>query len=205
MIKRKILVIISLISLVLPQILTAGQVFSDALGPHTVTFIVNGSTYAPDGIVNQTTPEGKAVLPAPPTNQIPSGKVSFRGWSTSNPADYQANELWDFNTVVTSDLTLYAVFSDKYLVSYTDKDNKVIQTFEVTSDTSAPLASRTVPEIDWVIFENDIAEKMPNNMNTRFDFWYLDTDTGENKTQIYPGGLSSLETWCCGQLLRIPA
>jgi hypothetical protein len=105
----------------------------------------NGSTIL-NKAPQEVTPNGTVERPSPP--QIPAGKVSFRGWSVDDPAThandyYTRDKFWSFgdsNTpdTVTANTTLYAVFSDTYLVSYTDTDGVVKGTVDVAPGNPVP-------------------------------------------------------------------
>ncbi len=71
----------------------------------TVTFDVNGHGNAPEAQTIWSN-QGKATEPAAPTDEL----CIFQGWYT----DATCTNQWDFNTVVTGDMTLYAKWYVKY-------------------------------------------------------------------------------------------
>lgn len=100
----------------------------DGAGPWTVTFSVEGDT---DAIEAQTVDDGDAAY-EPGAPAVPPGKTGFLGWSAFDPAVHEAyadDEFYVFQTPVKGDLTLYAVFSDVYLIQYKDAPGgTVVQT-----------------------------------------------------------------------------
>ena len=77
---------------------------------YTVTFNTNGGST----VDSQTVTEGsKASRPADPTKQPPQGYTNrFDGWFTSTDnGTTLSNQVFDFNTTITANLTLYAKWS----------------------------------------------------------------------------------------------
>ena len=70
----------------------------------TVTFDVNGHGNAPEALTMWSN-QDKATEPTPPTDS----EYTFEGWYTEAACTNQ----WDFSTVVTGDLTLYAKWKEK--------------------------------------------------------------------------------------------
>ncbi|MDV0444838.1 hypothetical protein MmiAt1_03820 [Methanimicrococcus sp. At1] len=99
-------------------ILTAGIVPLAAAGAdtHKVSFLyVSGSAYLTQDV------EQGAKLGVPLAPAIPAGKLSFIGWSTEK----DTFNAYNFSKPVTSNLALYAHFSDKYMVSFKDADGDI--------------------------------------------------------------------------------
>jgi uncharacterized repeat protein (TIGR02543 family) len=101
----------------------------------TVTLIADGVE-----LDHISVPDGSAMSAphAPPLN----GHVSFRGWSLTGPA----GDLYDFSTPIYSVLTLYAVFSEKYLVTFVDSTDTVIESAEYDLGDPLPVPP-TLPEL----------------------------------------------------------
>ncbi|MDR1712646.1 MAG: InlB B-repeat-containing protein, partial [Coriobacteriales bacterium] len=142
------------------------------------------------GVVNkapQTVAEGEAVVePNPPSI---SGKISFRGWSVYDPevypeSFYTRDMFWAFAgtqnpDLVTADTDLYAVFSDKLLISFKDSDGKVVQTREVEQgETFAGPSAEVTADVE----ANPPAD---GSANQRLMYWYLEGDS--NHQQIVFG------------------
>ncbi|MDR1851648.1 MAG: InlB B-repeat-containing protein, partial [Propionibacteriaceae bacterium] len=111
----------------------------------TVTFMLNNTEeYLVSGFAPQTLAVGSTVKePIHPT--VPSGYVTFRGWSIYNPAHpdhdfsfYTRDKFWAFDgtsnaNTVTDDVILYAVFDDRWLLSFIDGDGLVVLTRRVSA------------------------------------------------------------------------
>ena len=90
----------------------------------------------------------------------------FRGWFTSpTPTDGQYS--FDFDTLITEDVTLYAIFSDSYLISYKDTEGKVIQTDKVSP--GKRIYGPTQETVD----------KITPPQGMRLDYWYEETQGPE--------------------------
>jgi uncharacterized repeat protein (TIGR02543 family) len=145
---------------------------------YTVTFInADGTEYIITSSTNsapQIVPAGQAVN-QPLTPSIPTGKVSFRGWSEYDPAShsqefYTRDKFWSFAAdpnpdPVNTNVILYAVFSDKYLISFKNDENLVVQTREV-----APNNTFAGPD------QSALALVNPPQPNQRLMYWYDETD-----------------------------
>ena len=128
---------------------------------YNVSFTSNGSVWGIEVVAEGSPCNDHG---APPLGSVywPTGAVSFRGWST----DADTFTEFDFSTAVNSDFSLYAFFSDKYLVKYKNCYDNVVWTEEYSSgqrvqtlDTVAPLIVITPP-----------------GENLRLDYWYVEAD-----------------------------
>jgi uncharacterized repeat protein (TIGR02543 family) len=142
---------------------------SDPIGSlasrYTVTFIVSGSFYE-----SVTVDDGSTLSqPAPPAP--PAGYVSFKGWSTSG----STSNLYNFATPVRSNLTLHAVFSDTFLVSFLNTDNVVITGIEVKRNTPIPVPG------------SNVTDAILQPTGKRFVYWYDETDTHSPPADFFAG------------------
>ncbi|MDR0885186.1 MAG: InlB B-repeat-containing protein, partial [Clostridiales Family XIII bacterium] len=111
--------------------------------------------------------DGKISEPENPP--IPAGYVAFRGWSSD-----EGNTFFDFNSEITSNITLTAVFSNKYLIKYKNApDGVVIQTAEL-----APNAIVPAPD-------DAIVAAIPRPTGTKLAYWYVE---GGSDTDMYAFG-----------------
>lgn len=131
-------------------------------------YTISGDNMNPYAPVQTVDTGSKLTEPQPPN--IPNGKVSFRGWSIYDPAfrtePYLRNDFWGFDIdTVSDDMTLYAVFSENYLISYKNGDlggNMVVQTREV-----APNGIVEGPD-------EDIVENIPVPNGKKLLYWYIE-------------------------------
>ncbi|MDR1851864.1 MAG: InlB B-repeat-containing protein, partial [Propionibacteriaceae bacterium] len=168
-----------------------GAVDAAAASEWTVYFIDGSAAYT--AMPTQTVADGgKITEPTPPPVNAAQGRVSFRGWSIDDPSDgapradshtcangqppssgYCREDFWGFsNQVVTADVTLYAVFSNKVLISYRSGEyfgNNVFCTQEIEPGTTFD-----VPQRCWAAMDT------PPGM--RFQHWYKD---GDSPSKIY--------------------
>ncbi|WNY28053.1 hypothetical protein MmiEs2_02330 [Methanimicrococcus stummii] len=128
-----------------------------------VTFYANGEKYETETVIIG---QGASVPLAP---AIPSGMVSFIGWSTElNGHD----NLYNFSTPVTGNLNLFAQYSDKHLISFKDADGDIYYTQLVEADDyvvppEAPPSGTNDVFVYWVIGDTyDIYDfSLPVNSN----------------------------------------
>lgn len=142
-------------------------------GTHVVTFISNGEEYTAR-IVN----DGDLVE-APSNPNIPEGMSSFIGWYTA--ADGTGVEFEFSTTAISGDLTLYAQFSDKFLVSFKTADDisgSVYTTQLVARGEYASLP--TNPTMEGLVFQYWYIQGMDEP--TAFDF--SDTPIYSNITLV---------------------
>ncbi|MDR0767893.1 MAG: InlB B-repeat-containing protein [Methanosarcinales archaeon] len=115
-------------SLFLLAVVVLSIIPAPALGGETtatVTFYANGRIY------NRETVNVGGTVPVPLAPAVPTGMVSFVGWSAElNGID----KLYDFSMPVTGSLNLFAQYSDKHLVSFKDADGDIFYTRLVEAD-----------------------------------------------------------------------
>lgn len=116
---------------------------------YTVTFDTNGGTVIPSQSINN---GSKAIMPANPTKE---GYI-FSGWY----ADEGLTVVYDFETTVSSDITLYA--------SWVTQTEYVTVTFE--SNGGTPIEDQTIEKGAVVERPED-----PVRENYVFDKWYIDS------------------------------
>ena len=104
--------------------------FSPAALKRTVTFEGNGGSPTVSQTVND---GGKAVLPEPPSKT----GYAFKGWFLDNGT---FSEGFDFETVVTSDVTLYAKWTRVFVVTFHNENGNAIsaQTVEEGQTAAEP-------------------------------------------------------------------
>lgn len=101
----------------------------------TVTFMAGGSKYLESPVVK----DDLVGEPASP-NPKDYGFVSFRGWYVNEGTDQE--EIFDFNQKITSDVTITAKFSDKYLIKYKESaTGAVVETKEFSPGMVIPRTS----------------------------------------------------------------
>ncbi|MDR1791030.1 MAG: InlB B-repeat-containing protein, partial [Propionibacteriaceae bacterium] len=147
----------------------------------TVTFMLNNTDeYFVTGYAPQTVTIGSTVVePIHPT--VPTGYVTFRGWSVYNPAHpdhdfefYTRDKFWAFDgtvnaDTVTGDVTLYAVFDDRWLLSFSDGSGTVLLTRRVAvGDTYAGPTQAVI----------DLLMESPPNEGDRIVGWEEDAASG---------------------------
>jgi uncharacterized repeat protein (TIGR02543 family) len=117
----------------------------------TVTFINGSSLYKQSQVIANNT------VAYPGTPQLSEGQSNFLGWYT----DPEAAVPFDFNTPVTNSITLYARFSNSYLIQFKDQTGKVIDSKEIEQGQSIPetTAELTPPQGQY------------------FSYWYVEGDT----------------------------
>lgn len=103
----------------------AAETTVEAVFDPVVTLMIGENQHsqivATDGVIG--------ALTAPDKSAYPAGAVSFRGWYTTPNT---GGDRVDTGARVTADTTLFARFSDKYLISYKDGDGSIKETKEVT-------------------------------------------------------------------------
>ena len=116
----------------------------------TVTFINGSSLYKQSQVIANNT------VAYPGTPELSEGQSNFLGWYT----DPEAGVAFDFNTPVTNSLTLYARFSNSYLIQFKDQTGKVIDSKEIEQGQSIPetTAELTPPQGQY------------------FSYWYVEGD-----------------------------
>jgi uncharacterized repeat protein (TIGR02543 family) len=125
------------------QKIRTASVDEDAI--YTVTFKSNGSTYKTYYVEN-----GESVH-EPPTPELPSGMTSFLGWYAEGADTSDPNEAFDFTnkitalTVTDNNLTLTAVFSDKFLVQFEHPDGFILH-----SEVVAPGTTLADPGVSFI-------------------------------------------------------
>ncbi|WFR75141.1 InlB B-repeat-containing protein [Lactococcus lactis] len=117
----------------------------------TVTFINGASLYKQSQVIVNNT------VAYPGTPELSEGQSIFLGWYT----DPEAGVPFDFNTPVTNSITLYARFSNSYLIQFKDQTGKVIDSKEIEQGQSIPetTAELTPPQGQY------------------FSYWYVEGDT----------------------------
>lgn len=128
---------------------------------HTVTFVAQGNANI---VVNVA--RGQTCPPQAAPAIYPEGAVSFRGWFAS----LEDQEPFNFETVIQSNTTLYAKFSNTYLIKFKNAQGQVVDTKEV-----AP--TDTVQETSIPID--------PPQEGTFLDYWYIE---GELETAAFAFG-----------------
>ncbi len=101
-------------------------------------------------------------------NPADYGYTSFLGWYTTQTYD-PSNTLtdrFDFNNQITGNISLYAQFSDKYLVTFTDKDGSIFKT--MLCNPSESISSSTL---------TSIAKNLSPPSGKIFDHWYYGSST----------------------------
>ncbi|MDE7164380.1 MAG: InlB B-repeat-containing protein [Clostridiales bacterium] len=139
-------------------------------GSYTVTFDLNGGTWnGSTTIESQTVAFGNSATD-PTTEIIPSnGDKTFIGWYTSD------NRLYNFSSVVTSDVALHAKWADA-AVTYTI--NYVLN--GGANDESNPT--------EYLIANGNVVLKAPTPpTGKQFNGWLLGGEDGDLITQITPG------------------
>lgn len=134
----------------------------------TVTFYVGGEEPLSIPVVDGRLAQGV------PTPAIPQDYVSFRGWFADPETD---DTPFDFDTLIEEDLDLYAVFSNKYLVTYKDQDGKVVQTVEL--EPRDPIYGPTQDTLNKIITPD----------GKRLVHWYVE---GGNETTAFSFGNETL-------------
>lgn len=116
----------------------------------TVTFINGSSLYKQSQVIANNT------VAYPGTPELSEGQSNFLGWYT----DPEAGVPFDFNTPVTNSITLYARFSNSYLIQFKDQTGKVIDSKEIEQGQSIPetTAELTPPQGEY------------------FSYWYVEGD-----------------------------
>lgn len=116
----------------------------------TVTFINGSSLYKQSQVIANNT------VAYPGTPELSEGQSNFLGWYT----DPEAGVPFDFNTPVTNSITLYARFSNSYLIQFKDQTGKVIDSKEIEQGQSIPetTAELTPPQGQY------------------FSYWYVEGD-----------------------------
>lgn len=119
----------------------------------TVTFINGSSLYKQSQVIANNT------VAYPGTPELSEGQSNFLGWYT----DSEAGVPFDFNTPVTNSITLYARFSNSYLIQFKDQTGKVIDSKEIEQGQSIPetTAELTPPQGQY------------------FSYWYVEGDTSQ--------------------------
>lgn len=117
----------------------------------TVTFINGSSLYKQSQVITNNT------VAYPGTPELSEGQSNFLGWYT----DPEAGVPFDFNTPVTNSITLYARFSNSYLIQFKDQTGKVIDSKEIEQGQSIPetTAELTPPQGQY------------------FSYWYVEGDS----------------------------
>ncbi len=117
----------------------------------TVTFINGSSLYKQSQVIANNT------VAYPGTPELSEGQSNFLGWYT----DPEAGVPFDFNTSVTNSITLYARFSNSYLIQFKDQTGKVIDSKEIEQGQSIPetTAELTPPQGQY------------------FSYWYVEGDS----------------------------
>ena len=117
----------------------------------TVTFINGSSLYKQSQVIANNT------VAYPGTPELSEGQSNFLGWYT----DPEAGTPFDFNTPVTNSITLYAWFSNSYLIQFKDQTGKVIDSKEIEQGQSIPETT---------------AELTPSQ-GQYFSYWYVEDDS----------------------------
>ncbi len=117
----------------------------------TVTFINGSSLYKQSQVIANNT------VAYPGTPELSEGQSNFLGWYT----DPEAGVPFDFNTSVTNSITLYARFSNSYLIQFKDQTGKVIDSKEIEQGQCIPetTAELTPPQGQY------------------FSYWYVEGDS----------------------------
>lgn len=117
----------------------------------TVTFINGASLYKQSQVIANNT------VAYPGTPELSEGQSNFLGWYT----DPEAGIPFDFDIPVTNSITLYARFSNSYLIQFKDQTGKVIDSKEIEQGQSIPetIAELTPPQGQY------------------FSYWYVEGDT----------------------------
>lgn len=116
----------------------------------TVTFINGSSLYKQTQVIINNT----VAYPGAP--ELTEGQSNFLGWYTEVDGGTQ----FDFNTPVTNSLTLYARFSNSYLIQFKDQAGKVIDSKEVEQGQNIP--------------ETNVELTPPQG--EYFSYWYVEAD-----------------------------
>ncbi|MDR1833388.1 MAG: InlB B-repeat-containing protein, partial [Propionibacteriaceae bacterium] len=159
-------------------------------GTATVTFMLNNTDeYFVSGFAPQTVSVGSTVSePIHPT--VPTGYVTFRGWSVYNPAHpdhdfefYTRDKFWAFDgtanaDTVSTDVILYAVFDDRWLLSFADGSGTVLLTRRVAlGDTYAGPTQAVI----------DLLMESPPNEGDRIVGWEEDAASGYYGGDVFFG------------------
>jgi uncharacterized repeat protein (TIGR02543 family) len=167
----------------------------------TVTFIVEGQE-PEEGLasVAGTKPSGELdedgepiMIPVFKVEQpleqptLPEGMISFDGWYTA-PQDEEGGMEWDFDTEITEDLTLWAHFSDAYLIKFYSNPSNVGDGVEVPIT-----ADGITPAVDEDLKAAALAEHGAEN--AYIAFWYflnegfeeIDLGKEDSYTEYLPG------------------
>ncbi|MDR1778181.1 MAG: InlB B-repeat-containing protein [Clostridiales Family XIII bacterium] len=172
------------------------------LAAHNVTFVLDsgGSTnpadwtlYTPVGTGGvMSIEEGDPVTePTPPS--VPADMVTFRGWSIYDPnnggapgGDYTRTDFWGFAgsgsgdiDYVSGDVVLYAVFTDRYLISFKNEVGTVFQTRYIYMDPDY----KDVDKRSYT-FAGPDADQVSAYVNVpdgqRLMYWYQEGDAAQN-------------------------
>ncbi|MCC2508657.1 InlB B-repeat-containing protein [Methanimicrococcus blatticola] len=104
------------------------MLFPLVLGDETTATV---KFYSDDKLYNTQTVTVSETVSVPTAPPLPAGMISFVGWS----ADKNGLEnIYDFSTPVTGDMSLYAQFSDEYLISFKDASDHIYETQLVKAD-----------------------------------------------------------------------
>ncbi|MDR1775605.1 MAG: InlB B-repeat-containing protein [Actinomycetes bacterium] len=129
----------------------------------------------------------------PQAPSVPADMVTFRGWSIYDPnnggapgEDYERTDFWGFDVpgspdvdVVTDDVVLFAVFTDRYLVSFKTDTGTIFQTRYIYMDPDY----KTVDKRSYTFAGPDpelVAQYVNTPDNTRLMYWYKEGDPAQN-------------------------
>ena len=166
--------------------------------PLNVVFYSNGEVYS-----EVTVRAGKAMTPAAPQEEMPSGKVAFLFWSLeSDPSTATA---FDFSTPISSEMTFYAIWAD-CSVTYKNGDEVVHTDYTVRGKpVKAPDIQFNVPDgkefTHWSLYdggnEYDFESPVTSSIilhavykDKTFTVRFIDGVSDTERTVVY-GGLVS--------------
>ena len=166
--------------------------------PLNVVFYSNGEVYS-----EVTVRAGKAMTPATPPEEMPSGKVAFLFWSLeSDPSTATA---FDFSTSIKSEMTFYAIWAD-CSVTYKNGEEVVHTDYTVKGKpVNVPDIQLKVPEgkefVHWSLYdggnEYDFESPVTSSITLHavyrdktFTVRFIDGVSDTERTVVY-GGLVS--------------
>lgn len=99
----------------------------------------------------------------PENPEIPEGMVSFEGWFT----DAAYGSKFDFDTLITSDITLYARFTAQISVTFLDMDGKAVEVKWINSGSKVgqPTWTPTAPDGKWFMYWYEADESVSFDFN----------------------------------------
>lgn len=128
--------------------------WTSVAGKYKITFETNGGTQ----VSTQAVTEGKATIPTAPTKE----HYTFENWYS----DESLTTVFDFESEITSDITLYAKWTPvKYTVSFDTNGGSEIKALSVDYNTKA--TAPTAPTKEHYVFDKWYSDK---NLSVEFSF-----------------------------------